>query len=329
MKKRHFLALGTAVALITSCGGESISTNASLKTEADTLAYAYGLGVAEQGLIGYITQLGVLTDTASFRVQYEYMIEDEVDSLKAKALKKQLPAKLDSIKKANAKNLKDFMKGVNESFNGKEQQNDNAYKQGLEIGAQLKQMSDDLSKRIYGDTSDMQMSKKNILAGVATILQNKKPMIEDYSALFESKMKQIQETQMQAQYGDQIEEGKKYMEENKTKEGVVVLPSGLQYKVITEGKGEKPTIENQVKVHYTGTLIDGTVFDSSVERGEPATFGVGQVIKGWTEALTLMPVGSKWEVYIPSDLGYGAQNMGAITPFSTLIFEVELLGIEN
>ena len=103
----------------------------------------------------------------------------------------------------------------------------------------------------------------------------------------------------------------------------------MQYKVITNGTGEKPTATDRVKVHYHGTLMDGTVFDSSVERGEPTVFGVGQVIKGWTEALELMPVGSKWILYIPYDLAYGGRDAGKIKPFSNLIFEVELLEIEK
>ena len=110
---------------------------------------------------------------------------------------------------------------------------------------------------------------------------------------------------------------------------VVVLPSGLQYEIIKEGTGEKPTSTDQVKVHYEGALIDGTVFDSSIDRGESITFGVNQVIPGWTEALKLMPVGSKWKLYIPYELGYGAQGSGpVIKPFSTRIFDVELIGIE-
>ncbi|WP_299577918.1 FKBP-type peptidyl-prolyl cis-trans isomerase [uncultured Sunxiuqinia sp.] len=123
-------------------------------------------------------------------------------------------------------------------------------------------------------------------------------------------------------------EGAEFLAANKEKEGVTVTESGLQYEVIEAGNGPKPTAEQQVKVHYTGTLIDGTVFDSSVERGEPATFGVGQVIPGWTEALQLMPVGSKWKVYIPGNLAYGPRGAGAdIGPNATLIFEVELLEI--
>jgi len=110
---------------------------------------------------------------------------------------------------------------------------------------------------------------------------------------------------------------------------VVSLPSGLQYEILTDGNGAKPKATDKVKCHYHGTLIDGTVFDSSVQRGQPAVFGVSQVIRGWVEALQLMSVGSKWRLFIPSNLAYGEQGAGgAIEPNSTLIFEVELLGIE-
>lgn len=135
---------------------------------------------------------------------------------------------------------------------------------------------------------------------------------------------EIQEKQAQKE----IEAGKIFLEENKKNAGVVELPSGLQYQVLKEGYGEKPAETDQVKCHYHGQLIDGSVFDSSVERGEPAVFGVTQVIKGWVEALQLMTVGSKWRLFIPSELAYGAQGAGqAIKPHSTLIFNVELLEI--
>lgn len=124
------------------------------------------------------------------------------------------------------------------------------------------------------------------------------------------------------------EDGEKFLAENKTKDGIITTESGLQYKVETEGTGVKPTAEDKVKVHYTGTLLDGTKFDSSVDRGEPMEFGVGQVIKGWTEVLQLMPVGSKYVIWVPSELAYGAQGAGRdIKPNSVLKFEIELLDI--
>lgn len=124
--------------------------------------------------------------------------------------------------------------------------------------------------------------------------------------------------------------GEQFLAANKAKPGVITLPSGLQYQVIKEGTGPKPAAQDKVKVHYTGTLVDGTKFDSSVDRGEALSIGVSGVIKGWTEALLLMPVGSKWKLFIPSDLGYGERQAGAkIAPNSALIFDVELLEIEK
>ena len=126
-----------------------------------------------------------------------------------------------------------------------------------------------------------------------------------------------------------LESGRAFLEENKKKENVVTLDSGLQYEILTKGTGAIPKATDSVKCHYHGTLLDGTVFDSSVQRGQPAVFGVNQVIKGWVEALQLMPVGSKWKLYVPSELAYGEQGAGgSIEPNSALIFEVELLGIE-
>jgi FKBP-type peptidyl-prolyl cis-trans isomerase FkpA len=124
-------------------------------------------------------------------------------------------------------------------------------------------------------------------------------------------------------------EGEKYLAENAKKEGVTVTESGLQYEVISEGEGEKPADTDRVKVHYKGTLLDGTEFDSSYARNQPASFGLRQVIKGWTEGLQLMPVGSKYKFTIPAELGYGERNLGKIPANSTLVFEVELLEIES
>src|SRR6201996_6499938 len=125
-------------------------------------------------------------------------------------------------------------------------------------------------------------------------------------------------------------DGAAFLAANATKEGVVTLPSGLQYKILTAGTGPKPTASDSVVCNYRGTLLDNTEFDSSYKRGQPATFAVGQVIKGWTEALQLMPVGSKWQLFIPKDLAYGERGQGPdIGPNATLIFEVELLSIQG
>ena len=130
-----------------------------------------------------------------------------------------------------------------------------------------------------------------------------------------------------AKYAETIKKNEDFLKENAKKKDVVTTESGLQYKVLTKGTGEIPTATQRVKVHYRGTLIDGTEFDSSYKRNEPTTFACNQVIKGWTEALTMMPVGSKWEIYIPQELGYGERDNGKIPPYSTLVFEVELLEI--
>ena len=134
---------------------------------------------------------------------------------------------------------------------------------------------------------------------------------------------------LQAKGGDKAQsEGIAFLDENSKRAGIVTTASGLQYEILSQGTGATPSASDSVKVHYHGTLIDGKVFDSSVNRGEPATFGVTQVISGWVEALQLMPVGSKWKLYIPSELAYGAQGAGqAIAPHTALIFEVELLEI--
>ena len=139
-----------------------------------------------------------------------------------------------------------------------------------------------------------------------------------------------QQEKMQEAAAKNKTEGEAFLAANKAKDGVVTLPSGLQYKILTAGTGPKPTASDSVVCNYRGTLINGTEFDSSYKRGQPATFGVGQVIKGWTEALQLMPVGSKWQVVIPSSLAYGDRGAGAeIGPNATLIFEVELLSIQE
>ncbi len=167
---------------------------------------------------------------------------------------------------------------------------------------------------------------KELQKGISDLMKDKASMTVDEAGtvLNEFMMKQKQEAGMKNK-----EAGEKFLAENSKKDGVITLPSGLQYEVINDGRGEKPTLNSKVTTHYHGQLIDGTVFDSSVERGQPATFPVGGVIKGWTEALQLMGVGSKWKLYIPYDLAYGDRGAGPkIGPYTALIFTVELLSID-
>ena len=182
-----------------------------------------------------------------------------------------------------------------------------SYAIGLGIGQNLLSMG---AKGIAVD--DFAQAIKDVLEGNQTAISHTeaRDIVNKYFAELEEK----------------IEAGKKFLEENKKREGVVTLPSGLQYEVITEGNvGHYAKATDQVQCHYEGTLVDGTLFDSSIKRGQPATFGVNQVIPGWVEALQLMPEGAKWKLYIPSDLAYGAQGAGEmIPPHSTLVFEVEL-----
>jgi FKBP-type peptidyl-prolyl cis-trans isomerase FklB len=162
--------------------------------------------------------------------------------------------------------------------------------------------------------------------GIQDVMEQKEPEVSYQEAqtvinnFFEALQAKVSEAAQK--------DGKAFLAENAKRAEVVTLASGLQYEVITAGTGATPTASDSVKVHYHGSLLDGTVFDSSVQRGEPASFGVTQVISGWVEALQLMPVGSKWKLFIPSELAYGAQGAGqSIAPHSTLIFEVELLAI--
>jgi len=153
-------------------------------------------------------------------------------------------------------------------------------------------------------------------------------MEEMQAAVMETQ--QAQQAARQAGGDKAKKAGEKFLAENKKKKGVKTLKSGIQYKVIKEGKGAKPTAADSVVAHYKGTLVDGTEFDSSYKRGEPATFGVGQVIKGWQEVLPLMAAGSKWQVFIPSDLAYGEHGAGgSIGPNETLIFDIELLEVKS
>ena len=179
------------------------------------------------------------------------------------------------------------------------------------------------------DTAALLQGMKDALAGGKTLLTED----EARTALMQlqKEMQEKQQAKAAAEGDANKKEGEAFLAANKGKEGVVTLPSGLQYKILTAGTGPKPTSSDSVVCNYKGTLINGTEFDSSYKRGEPATFPVTGVIKGWTEALQLMPVGSKWQLFIPSDLAYGARGTpgGPIGPNSTLIFEVELMSIKD
>ncbi len=204
------------------------------------------------------------------------------------------------------------------------------------VNAQSKKMVTELDKFSYSLGMDIanniQQAKfdslaiEHLLKGLSDVLEKKETVLNRDEA---SEIIKNYIGKMQAEAGKvKIEEGAKFLAENGKRAGVTTLASGLQYEVITAGTGEKPTLTSQVTTHYTGTLLDGTVFDSSVQRGEPATFPVNGVITGWTEALQLMPVGSKWKLFIPSTLAYGDRGAGgAIGPNETLIFEIELISM--
>ncbi|MGL4851814.1 MAG: FKBP-type peptidyl-prolyl cis-trans isomerase [Phocaeicola sp.] len=263
---------------------------ANMKNEIDSLSYMMGM-TNTQGLKQYVVgQLGV--DTT-------YMAE--------------------------------FMKGIEEG--SKEiTKKEEAYMAGLQIGQQVGgRMLEGISQQIFGADSELKLDKNNFLAGFIAAVAEKGTAVtmEDAQAYVQLHSETIKEKALEAQYGENKAAGTAFLAENAKKEGVVTTESGLQYKVIKAGKGEVPTADSKVKVHYKGTLLDGTEFDSSYSRNEPTSFRANQVIKGWTEALTMMPVGSKWELYIPQDLAYGARDAGQIKPFSTLVFEVELLEIEK
>ena len=228
-------------------------------------------------------------------------------------------------------NYADFVRGIQDGIH-KSSKQEKAYIAGIQIGQQVGgDMFEQISLQVFGNDSTQTLSKDNFLAGfIAAVKNGAVVSVEDARTYVETHTEAIKAKALEAKYGENKAAGIKFLEENKTKEGVITTESGLQYKVIKAGKGEIPTKESSVKVNYKGTLIDGTEFDSSYKRNAPATFRADQVIKGWTEALTMMPVGSKWELYIPQELAYGSRETGGlIKPFSTLIFEVELLEIEK
>lgn len=294
MKKVSIVMALAVAAGMASCTAQSPKGN--IKTDIDSLSYAIGMARTE-GLEQYLAQQGI-----------------------------------------DSTQMSTFLKGFNEGAQ-KISKEDVAYMAGLQIGQMVsKQWVEGFNQQIFGEDSTQTLSRENMLAGFVAGVVGKGGAMEMAQAqdYMRTKMDIIREKAIEKKYADNKAAGEKFLAENKTKEGVVTTESGLQYKIITKGTGAIPADTSKVKVNYKGTLIDGTEFDSSYKRkdkdgkSQPATFRANQVIKGWTEALTMMPVGSKWELYIPYDLAYGSRETGVqIKPFSTLIFEVELVGIEN
>ncbi|MFD0795914.1 FKBP-type peptidyl-prolyl cis-trans isomerase [Maribacter chungangensis] len=224
----------------------------------------------------------------------------EIEDLKAKATEMQ--ARLNEIAKSKELNLQDSLQRFSYAF-------------GTSIGSNLKTVGFD------------SLSYNAFAAALEDAIKGREKMtMQDAQMLIKTTIQAKQAEIAEAQ----SKEGELFLADNGKRPEVVTTESGLQYEILQQGDGPLPTTSDKVKVHYTGTLIDGSVFDSSIERGEPTTFGVSQVISGWTEALLLMPVGSKWKVFIPQDLAYGPRGAGGgeIPPYAALIFEMELLGIE-
>jgi FKBP-type peptidyl-prolyl cis-trans isomerase FklB len=260
---------------------------ANLKSDVDTLSYVFGMA-RTQGLKEYLSQTGV--DTT-------YMA--------------------------------DFIKGLNEGANSGDDKKKAAYYAGIQIGQQIaNQWVSGMNRELFGDDSTKTISLKNLMAGFVSGIQGNGIMTVDSAQnVAQVMMQAIKAKELEKTYGGNKEAGEKFLAANKTKEGVKTLPSGVQYKVIKEGNGPIPADTSLVKVHYEGKTVEGKVFDSSYERGEPINLRCNQTIKGWTDAMVHMPAGSVWEVYIPQDLAYGEREQGDIKPFSALIFKIELLEV--
>ena len=290
MKKFSFMAaLAIVAAGMVSCGKSTPKAN--LKSDVDTLSYAIGMAQT-QGL-------------------KEYLVERmDVDTTY----------------------MKEFIKGLNEGANAGDDKKKAAYYAGIQIGQQISNiMMKNINREVFGNDSTKTISLKNFMAGFVSGVTGKNGLmtVEQAGQTAQTKMQQMKAEQMMKQYGPNKEKGEKFLAENAKKEGVKTLPSGVQYKVIKEGSGAIPADTSKVKVNYEGRTIDGKVFDSSYKRNQPLTLRCNQTIKGWTDAMVHMPVGSVWEVYIPQNLAYGEREQGDIKPFSVLIFKIELLSIEK
>ncbi len=299
-----------------------------------------------QGLVNALNGDTTVMKAADARTFFQASYGKTTDTQAGKAVKGKCPSKVKTVE------LKNFTDSINYAFgmlNGDQMRmyllaNDTdgiAQKDFIENinkamkvrarNPQLVMMGKQIGSAIREQEPTGLLGMENVATNFELIKQGFVNGMYDYDTQFDSRTagEYIENTMTQIKYGEAIAAGKKFLEENKLKEGVITTESGLQYEVIKMGKGAKPTATDKVKVYYHGTLTDGTVFDSSVDRGEPITFALNQVIPGWTEGVQLMPVGSKFRFYVPQELGYGARQAGSIPPYSTLIFEVELLGIEK
>lgn len=287
--------------------------------------------------------LALLAVGATFNsVQAQQIPPTRVDSLSYSIGMAQTQGLKDYLSKQrhidlNATNVMDnFVKGLKEGAYAEDTQAKAAYYEGLQIGQQiLRQMKPGINKELFGDNSDKSISFDLFMAGFLSAVTGKDGLmsVEDASKLAQRLMPEVKEEALLERYGANKKAGEDFIAAQaklakKKKSGITVLPSGLMYKVLVKGNGPVAKATDKVKVKYEGRLIDGTVFDSTEKHGgEPATFSPNQVIKGWTEALTIMPVGSKWQLYIPQELAYGNRDAGQIQPFSALIFDVEVLEI--
>ena len=290
MKKITLLAAAAVVAAgFASCGKST--PKADLKNNVDSLSYAVGL-TQTQGLKDYlVTNLGV--DTAY---------------------------------------IDEFVKGLNEGANAGDDKKRAAYYAGIQIGQQISnQMLRGINHELFGEDSTKTISLKNFMAGFITGTVGKKGLMtyDQAADVAQKKMVEIKEESMQKLYGAYKKQNEDFIAKYGKGAGVKSLKGGVFYKVLTEGKGEKPSTESRVKVYYEGKTIDGKVFDSNMSEKEPASFQVNQMIPGFSEALANMPAGSEWEVVIPQDKAYGVREAGQIKPFSTLIFKVKLVEVEK
>ena len=278
-----------ALVLVTGASFNTISAQ-SLQSRIDTLSYTLGMAQT-QGLLEYLTK--------QLQIDPQYM--------------------------------DDFVNGLKESVDNSNDKRKAAYYAGTQIGMQITgRMLNGINHDLFGDDSTKTISLEKFMAGFMSGVTGKGGLmtVDSAQVVAQRLMQSVKSEEAQRRYGPNKAAGEQFLAENAKQKGVVTTESGLQYKIITEGKGAIPTATQKVKVNYEGKTLDGKVFDSSYKRGKPTEFRCNQVIKGWTEALTHMPVGSVWEVYIPQELAYGSQGAGDdIKPFSMLIFKIELLDI--